>query len=81
MNMPSTPFSPQILHQAREQALLSKRKFIIVLEEIASLEQSAFMDWLGQIAGYATANMTELHSWQADFEALTFGDCCRPLCR
>lgn len=69
-----------MLHQARAQAALSKRRLIVVLEEMAGLDQADFLAWLGQTSSYATASMAELHAWQPDFEVLPFADCLRHEC-
>ena len=81
MDMPTMlSFSPELLNKARIQSALTKRRMIMVLEELTGLSQPDFLAWLGDMSSYATANMSELHQWQPDFEILSFADCLQHEC-
>ncbi|HZV98502.1 MAG TPA: GspE/PulE family protein [Methylophilaceae bacterium] len=69
-----------MLQKARITAHLSKKRVIAVLEEMTGLDQHEFMAWLGRVSNYATASMDELHTWQPDFEVLSFSDCLQHEC-
>ncbi len=81
MDMPSRQIIlPEILSKARSQSSLTKRRMIMVMEELTELSQLDFMAWLGDISSYATADMFELHNWQPDFNVLPFTDCLQHEC-
>lgn len=73
-------FDPTLLHKARNEAVLSNRRFVTVLEDMLGVDQQTFLSWLGEISHYPIASMTEIHSWEPAFEVLPFADCLQREC-
>jgi len=71
---------PDLLQKARDEASVSRRRFITVLEEVSGLEQQAFLEWLGNITRYPLASMDEIHALNPAFEILPFSDCVKREC-
>lgn len=69
-----------LLQKARDEAVMSKRRFITVLEEMSGFEQQAFLEWLGNISRYSVASMDEIHALEPAFEVLPFSDCVKREC-
>ncbi len=80
MNAVLKNYDPALLQKARDEAVISKRRFITVLEEMLGLDQAGFMAWLGDVSHYPAATMDEIHDWQPAFEALAFADCLQREC-
>jgi general secretion pathway protein E len=80
MNAMLKPFDAALLQKARDEAALSKRRFITVLEEMLGLDQTGFMTWLGEWSQYPTVSMDDIHDWQPAFDELPFADCLQREC-
>lgn len=63
-------FGPETLRMARQEAELSGRNLVEVLEEVSQLPSSDFVVALGRVFGYQTINAADMHGFIPAFDLL-----------
>jgi general secretion pathway protein E len=71
---------PATLQQARELAAQEGGSVLAALERVAGLDETAFLDELGQAFAYATLTMDRLRELQPAFELLPFNQALEREC-
>ncbi len=72
--------SSVMLHEARDEAVRSKRLIYEVLEEKLALPPHEFVEVLGRTLLYPVASMHDLHQWEAAFDVLPFSSASSKEC-
>ncbi|MCC2636481.1 MAG: ral secretion pathway protein GspE [Moraxellaceae bacterium] len=67
--------APELLSQARMQALMEMRPVVEVLERLSGLGADAYAAALGRLFHYPVAVMSELATLEADFDTVAYAEC------